>query len=456
MVETTNHKLLARQDSRLSVEAEHMHERDLIIPRFDALIIGGPSGIFKTTTAEMIAGINLDPRNFEAQAKFHLDGVPGPIKVGQWVRAETEARTGQPFIENFEVKIEDDRRYDDEVRQQLENARKPKLVVSSEGISSQLGHAAIIVEGRYAPFIAADVAEVMAGRRYAPKIERAIIYSSNQEERQKIEIARELSRRSGHLSPEELARLGLARELVLSQKAQLLFPELVMGQYILDPDMKTREGNEVYTIKIDANKNDGTLKSPAELTEELYLKLKERSSIFIINKQDFAETSEGESAYEVIKLLQHCQGLLEGNPCNRYGIRTVDVYSGNDMLVQIPACSSDHARNIQLRIERESEEGYIFSKNGIPPNRDDEPQINEDERSKSAREEILYSSLMREKRIKKPKKNGQNKHMEVGIAPGSMEESDKPRSRKFKSGETRHPNRRHPSNEEKPDDESAA
>lgn len=181
MVETVNHKPIIRPDSQRPIEEEHTHERDLVIPRFDVLVLVGSSGLYKTTTAEMIAGVNTDPRNKEAQAKFHLDGVPKPYKVGQLVREETEARTGQPFIENFGVPIEDDKRYDEEMRQLMEDARRPRLVVSAEGLRSELRDASIIVEGRYQGFIGADVAEVMSGRKYAPRIERVLFYSSDQE-----------------------------------------------------------------------------------------------------------------------------------------------------------------------------------------------------------------------------------------------------------------------------------
>lgn len=366
MTETVRTRVKSIIPEQRPIEDEHSTEREIIIPRFDVLVFVGESGLFKTTVAEMMAGVNDDPRNLEAQTKFHLDGVSGPVKVGQLIRAETEARTGQPFIENFGVKIEDDRRYDDGMRQLMAEIRKPRLVVSAEGMNQELREAAIIVEGRFQGFIGAAIAEMMAGRKYAPRIERVLFYSNDDEERRRIEITRELASGASHLTPEELAKLGTDRELELSEKAQLLFPELVHGQYIFDPDMKTREGQDVHTIKIDARG-----KTPSELAKELYKCLEKRNALFIINRNNFADTPEGESAFRIIKSLQRCQGLLEDNSCNRYGIRTVDIYADNELLVQISACSSDHARNIQLRITKESEDAFTYSKNGLPVNKQD-------------------------------------------------------------------------------------
>jgi len=345
------------------IEVEHTAERDLIVPRFDVLIIVGSSGLYKTTAAEMITGTNSDPRNAEAQARYHIDGIRKPYKVGELVRAEIEARTGQPFIEKFEVDVEDDRRIDEEARQIIENSRKPRLIITNEGLISELRPAAILIEGRFQGFIGADVEKQMAGRKYAPKIERAIFYSSDDNERRGIEVARELAKGNTSLSEAELAELSNAREISLSEKAQHLFPELVMGQYIFDPQMKTPDGRDVFTIKIDAKG-----KNPEQLTEELHRKLIERNSLLALRRENFADTPEGESAFKLIKSLQRCQGLLEGNSCNRYGIRTVDVYQDQDLLAQIAACSSDHALNVQTRILREADEGYTFSKNGITVN----------------------------------------------------------------------------------------
>jgi hypothetical protein len=343
------------------IEVEHRTNGEVIIPRFDVLTIGGPSGLHKSTVARMLAGVDFDERNAEAQNKFHLDGVPVPFQVGQLIRADIEARTGKPFIQDFNVPEEEDRRIDEGTRNLIENIRKPLLTVTNEGIKAQLRDAAVIIEARYGHFIAADVDEQMSGKKYAPRTERILIYSSDEEERLATEVEREKAGSSSLLSKADLEKLGIAREIELSRKAQLLFPEIVNEQYIYDKLMKTREGNNVFTVAVDAKG-----KKPPELTAEVYKQLYKRGALVVVTLENFADTAEGKSAFALIKDLNRCQGLLEGNPCNRYGIRTLDVYSEDELLVQIAACSNDHARNIQQRLLKEADEVFHFSRNGIP------------------------------------------------------------------------------------------
>ena len=99
-----------------NLEVEHRTNGEVIIPQFDVLTISGSSGLHKSTIAKMLAGVDMDERNAEAQYKFHLDGVPVPFQVGQLVRADIEARTGKPFIQDFDVPEENDKRIDDVTR----------------------------------------------------------------------------------------------------------------------------------------------------------------------------------------------------------------------------------------------------------------------------------------------------------------------------------------------------
>jgi hypothetical protein len=363
MTETLRKQRQITETYKEPIEHELYHERDLIVPRFDILTVSGPRGGFKTAVMEMLTGVNTDPRNLEAQAKFHLDGLRH-IPLGLLIREEVEAQTGKPFIEDFLVRPEDDKRYDDEQISIMENARRPRLVVIEDELKLELRDAALAIEGRYSGFLAADVAERMAGTRYAPKIERILFYSSSPEEQSKIETKRELKKRkTAHLSPEQLEQLGLLRELELSQKAQRLFPEIVRGQYIFDPNMVTKKGKIVYTVIIDT-----AGKLPPQILEELFRKLKDRNILFEIARKDFAYTSDGENAYEVIKSLSRCQGLMADNPCNRYAIKTLDVYLGRKLQAQIPSCSNDHSRNIRQRLNMASEHDFTYSKNGFPIN----------------------------------------------------------------------------------------
>ncbi len=345
----------------VQTEAEPISER-LFIPQADIITVSGPHYVFKTTAAAMVAGKDDDPRNQELQRMLQIQGID-LMPVGQLVRIDTERETGRPFVEAFRYPGERDSYYDTRQEKIMREVRIPHLVVSPTGEFIYETQKPVIVEGRYSGFIGAKVAGEQSGRRYAPKIERVLFWCSDEEELLFRAVQRDHGK-NPDLTPEQVMELAKERTAHLNEKAQALFGNLVMGQDIFSPDMVTPDYRPVYTIVIDT-----AGKTPHEVAIEFHQKLLENRAIKEVTRDDFAPTQAGESAFQVIRSLTRCEGLVQQHQCNRYGVKTVDLYVGGELAEQLAACSTDdHANRIKRRVASAFASGIKFSQNGFPPN----------------------------------------------------------------------------------------
>lgn len=353
----------------VQTEAEPTSER-LLIPQADIITVSGPHYVYKTTAAAIAAGKDDDPRNQELQRMLQIQGIDF-MPVGQLVRIDTERETGKPFVEAFRYPGERDYYYDTRQEKIMREVRIPHLVVSPTGEFIYETQQPVIVEGRYSGFIGAKVAGEQSGRRYAPKIERVLFWCSDEKELRDRAIERDHGK-NPDLTPEQIVELAKERTVHLNQKAQALFGNLVMGQDIFSPNMVTPDGSggkflfgkPVYTVVIDT-----AGKTPHEVAIEFHQKLLENRAIKEVTRDDFSPTQAGESAFQTIRSLTRCEGLVQQYQCNRYGIKTVDLYVGGGLAEQLAACSTDdHANKIRRRVASAFASGIKFSQNGFPPN----------------------------------------------------------------------------------------
>ena len=353
----------------VQTEAEPISER-FFLPQADIITVSGPHHTFKTAAAEVVTGRSKDPRNGNIQRQFRIRGIE-LTEVGRWIRNAVERQTGRPFEDSLmDYSAGLDALIDAEQEKTMRGARIPQLVINpSNGDMSYKTEKPVMVEGRYSGFLGAKVSNELfgRGRKYAPKIERVLFYSSDPQALVKDAAERYLKDNPGSgLTLDELMEIEINRELKIVRKAQATWPKDIMGQDIYDPDMVTPDGKPVYTIKIDV-----AGKTPHQIFEEFFMGLLARQAIVQIKKSDFSDTEAGLEALHKIRSLSRCQGLIQQYHCNRYGEKTIDVYIGDYLNDQIPVCI-EHAGNIKKR-ERQRfassfNYGINFSQNGFPPN----------------------------------------------------------------------------------------
>lgn len=342
-------------------EQEPIPER-FYLPQADIITVSGPHYVYKTSAAKVIAGKDSDPRNSEIQERLKVSGLDIRT-VGELVRIETELETGKPFLESFTYPEERDRFQDSTMEQIMREVRIPKIIVNPDGEVIQHVQNPVEVEARYAGFFGAKVSKELAGRRYAPNIERVLFYCSDTQEMLTRAVKRDQDK-NPDLSPEEIMELAISRDLDVNRKSDYLYHELVLGQNIFSPDMKTPDGDDVYTIKIDTAGLE-----PHEVFAQYHAQLLLRKALREVKRAEFSNTQEGKASFELISSLVTCEALVQEHKCNRYGVQTVDLYIGDKVIEQTPACATnDHANKIKRKLRSAFASGISISMNGFKTN----------------------------------------------------------------------------------------